>query len=245
MQLQKTLTAFATLTFVTFSISCAKTNIGNIKETDSVHITRPSRILIQDFTVDSQSIQTSSSPFAKLKSAITDDSADDIKNKLGNEVIDALSKELEEKVKALGINTVRVNKAQLPSQNEIVISGQFVKIDEGNAIRRNLIGLGAGQSSIDTKVQVSTQTAEGNQVLLNFNAHADSGNMPGAVVLGPAGAAAGAGTAAVAATNVAKGAASAYKSDSANQASALADKITETLSSYFKEQGWINSDNAK
>ena len=69
--------------------------------------------------------------------------------------------------------------------------------------------------------------------------------MPGAVVLGPAGAAAGAGTAAVAATNVAKGAASVYKSDSANQASALADKITETLSSYFKEQGWINSDNAK
>ncbi len=245
MQLQKTLTTFATLTFVCFGISCAKTNIVNVKEESPVQISRPSRILIQDFTLDSDGIQTSSSPFAKIKSVITNDSANDMKAKLGNEVIDALAKELNEKVKALGITTAHADKSQVLSGNEIMILGQFTKIDEGNSIRRNLIGLGAGQSSIDAKVQVLAPSAFGNQELLNFNVHADSGSMPGAVVLGPVGAAAGAGTAAMTATNVAKGAASAYKSDSANQASGLADKITEKLSSYFKEQNWIVTETAK
>ncbi len=238
MQLHKTLTIFATFTLLLFSIGCAKTNIGNIKETNNINIARPSQILIQDFTFDSQSIQTSTNPISKIKSVLTNDSSEDLKAKLGNEVIDALSNELTEKIKILGFTAVRVNKTRLPAQNEIVITGQFLKIDEGNAIKRNLIGLGAGQSSIDTKVQVIAPSSEGTQEILNFNAHADSGKMPGSVVLGPAGVAAGAGAAAVTATNVAKGAANAYKSDSANQASDLADKITEILSDYFKEQGW-------
>jgi hypothetical protein len=39
--------------------------------------------------------------------------------------------------------------------------------------------------------------------------------------------------------NVAKGGITTYRSNSANQASALADKISEELQKYFQEQGWI------
>jgi len=78
-----------------------------------------------------------------------------------------------------------------------------------------------------------------------FEAHADSGNMPGAAVMGPAGAAAGAGTAAVLATNAAIGGVKSYKSASAQQAKKIADKISEQLTQYFVRQGWISPDMAQ
>jgi hypothetical protein len=73
-----------------------------------------------------------------------------------------------------------------------------------------------------------------------FEAHADSGSMPGAAVMGPAGAAAGAGTAAVIATNAAVGGVKSYKSASAQQAKKIADQISKQLVRYFAQQGWIN-----
>ena len=82
-------------------------------------------------------------------------------------------------------------------------------------------------------------TPQGIKEILSFSAHADSGNMPGAAVMGPAGVAAGAGTAVVVGVNVAKGGITTYRSNSAHQASALADKISEVLQKYFQKQGWI------
>jgi hypothetical protein len=58
--------------------------------------------------------------------------------------------------------------------------------------------------------------------------------------MGPAGAAAGAGTAAVIATNAATGTFKAYKSASAHQAKAMAEKIAAQLATYFAQQGWID-----
>jgi Domain of unknown function (DUF4410) len=93
--------------------------------------------------------------------------------------------ELVEKITALGITAVHVEQNQQPVQNEIIITGKFLKIDEGNVVRRNLIGLGAGQSSLDSKVIVLRATPQGIKEILSFSAHADSGNMPGAAVMGP------------------------------------------------------------
>ena len=221
------------------SVGCAKINATHINQQDQMTLPHPTRILITYFRVDSESIQTSTGIFAKIKSAVTNESAETTKQELSSEVIEALNKELVVKITALGITAVHAEQNQQPVENEIIITGKFLKIDEGNAIRRNLIGLGAGQSSLDSKVIVLRATPQGIKEILSFSAHADSGNMPGAVVLGPAGVAAGAGAAVIAATNVAKGAAATYKSNSANQASALADKISEVLQKYFQEQGWI------
>ncbi len=122
----------------------------------------------------------------------------------------------------------------------ILIKGSFAKIDEGNRLRRNVVGLGMGQSSIDCEVQVLAPAPSGYEKLIAFNAHADSGEMPGAVVMGPAGAAAGAGAAAVVGANVGMAGAKSYRSASAQQAKNIADKITNQLASYFARQGWIS-----
>jgi hypothetical protein len=97
-----------------------------------------------------------------------------------------------------------------------------------------------GQSSLDSDVQVLAPSPSGLRELVSFEAHADSGDMPGAAVMG---AAAGAGAAAVVATNAVIGGVKSYRSSAAQQAKKIADKITGQLSDYFARQGGIYSGN--
>jgi hypothetical protein len=97
-----------------------------------------------------------------------------------------------------------------------------------------------GQSRLDSKVRVLAPSPSGYKELIAFDAHADSGEMPGAAVMGPAGAAAGAGAAAVIATNTVAGGIKTYKSASAELARKMAEKIAAQLAKYFAQQGWIN-----
>ena len=160
---------------------------------------------------------------------------------LGREVADALATELTQKIAAMGLNPVRAIDNMPVSPGSILVTGHFVNIDEGNRLRRNVIGLGSGQSSLDAEVSLLAPGSSGYVDLITFQAHADSGNMPGAGIMGPAGAAAGAGTAAVIAANAAVGGVKSYKSASAQQAKKMAEKISEQLANYFAQQGWINA----
>ena len=170
---------------------CAKTHVGNLHEQVATDMQRPNRILIQNFSTNMQNVKTSSSPLAKLKGMVSDESPEQTKEALTQEVVKALSEELTEKVKDMGYSAVLVTSDSQLQQGDLLISGRILDMDEGNALRRNLIGLGAGQSSLDTEVNVLGGTRTGTQTLMNFKVHADSGSMPGAVVMGPAGAAAG------------------------------------------------------
>src|SRR5262249_10576808 len=69
--------------------------------------------------------------------------------------------------------------------------GQFTDINEGNKLRRLVVGLGMGQSQVDANVQVY-QVVNGTKTqIMDFKTHADSGKMPGALIMGAPGAAVG------------------------------------------------------
>lgn len=227
------------LALLLLSVGCAKTQVTTMDEVAQSGLRRPQQVLIYDFAVSRQDIQENSGIFAKMARNINGQDPTAEEMQLGREVADALAEELTRKIAALGLNPRRArNGTPLPA-GSILITGRFVKIDEGNRLRRNVIGFGVGQSSIDSDVQVLAPSSSGVRELLSFYAHADSGKMPGAAVMGPAGAAAGAGTAAVVATNAAVGGLKSYRSSSAQQAKQMADKVTERLSEYFSRQGWL------
>jgi len=224
---------------------CAKTNVRETSEVSASGMPRPERVLVYNFAVSPQDIHENSAIFAKLARNLEnrDQTAEEVQ--LGREVADALATELTQKIADMGLNPLRADENMPVTQGSILVTGHFVKIDEGNRLRRNVIGLGMGKSSIDSDVRVLAPSPSGLEELIAFEAHADSGEMPGAAVMGPAGAAAGAGTAAVVATNVAVGGIKAYKSASAQQAEKMADKIGAELAKYFAQQGWISPDLAK
>src|SRR4029077_7279668 len=106
-----------------------------------------------------------------------------------------------------GITATCLDRGTPPAvSNVLIIDGSFTDISEGNRLRRMVIGMGAGQSKLDTTVQAYQKSDRGWQQLMDFTTRADRGYMPGAGVTGPAGAAAGGATAAASlAVNVAAG----------------------------------------
>lgn len=218
-------------------LGCAKTELAKVKEINATGIAKPQRILIQPFSFNEMAISASSSPI----SGISGSKKDEI-SALEKEVNGALVDELSLKVKEMGFTPVVVLEGKQPASGEILVSGKWTKIDEGSAVKRNLIGLGAGQSIAEGQVVVKGHSTQGSVDLITFTAHADSGRKPGAIT-GPAGAAAGAGTAASVGVSVAKSAATVYQSSSSHEASEIADKIAGELKSYFSKQGWVTYKN--
>ena len=68
--------------------------------------------------------------------------------------------------------------------NTLIVEGVFNDISEGNRAQRMVIGLGRGQSVVDTAVRLYQYSSGNSAELMTFTTHADSGEMPG--VGGPA-----------------------------------------------------------
>ncbi|MGR8952575.1 MAG: DUF4410 domain-containing protein [Gammaproteobacteria bacterium] len=209
-------------------------------EIASSGLPRPQQVLVYNFAVSPADVQQNASLFARLGRNLEGSNRTAEEIQLGREVSDTLATELTQDIAAMGLNSRRAIDIMPVAPDSILITGHFIKIDEGNRLRRNVIGLGLGESSLDAEVRLLAPGPSGYTELAAFDAHADSGSMPGAAVFGPAGIAAGAGTAAVVGTSVAIGGVKSYKSASAQQAKKIADKISEQLSQYFARQGWIN-----
>ena len=164
-----------TLTLIVLMGGCAKTNIQKTSELDIVGMPKPSVVLVYNFSVDPQAIKQNSSPLSRIARSIENENESVEKLKLGNEVAEAMAKELTQKILAMGLNPQRADQNSLIVPGSILITGQIVKIDEGNSIRRNVIGFGAGQSSLDATISVLAPSSSGNKALITFNAHGDSG----------------------------------------------------------------------
>jgi hypothetical protein len=240
MFLNKTIATSAAILALAIFSGCAKDTVRPTSEVANTGLPRPQQVLIYNFAVSPSDVHQNSSIFAKLERNMRqgDQTAEELA--VGREVADALATELVEKIQAMGLNPLRSDQNMPVNPGSILVTGHFLKIDEGNRLQRNAIGFGLGQSSVDCDVEVLAPMQTGLSPIASFSAHADSGDMPGAAVMGPAGAAAGAGTAAVLATNAAVSGVKSYKSSSAQQAKTLADKIAAQLQTYFAQQGWIS-----
>jgi hypothetical protein len=225
-----------TCLFFLLIAGCASTNVQDTYELANAGMPTPNPVLIYNFAVSPDDVQQNSSIFAKIER--NSQTAEEIQ--LGRQVSDALATELTQKIAALGLYPVRADQSLQPTPGSILITGYFVDIDEGNRLQRNVIGLGMGKSYLDSKIRVLAPSPSGYKELIAFDAHADSGEMPGAAVMGPAGAAAGAGTAAVIAANAVDSGVKSYRSASTQEAKRMADKIATQLAQYFAQQGWIN-----
>jgi len=228
--------------FFVFLAGCSKPIVKESYVATNSGIPIPDKVLIYDFAVNSGDIKLNSSVIAKIQRNIQDNNQSEDEIQLSHEVADAMATELAQKIADLGLNPIRADKSLPVPPGSILITGSFTNIDEGNRLRRNVVGLGAGKSNLDTNVHVFAPSPSGDRELIAFDAHTDSGQMPGMAVTGPVGAAAGAGTAAAVAANVTLQGAKIYKSALAQQAAKLADEVAATLAKYFAQQGWIKSD---
>jgi len=204
---------------------------------------RPTTIFVYDFATTTAEVTLNQGFFQKTYATMTDENSVEGQVALADETAQALSFQLVAELQAMGLYAIRLPRGTpATGSNILVVDGQFTDIDQGNKLRRMVIGLGLGQSKLDANVQVYQIVNGASTQILDFKTHADSGSMPGAAIMGAPGAAVG-GAAAVASVgvNLAAGGVKNYTSATGIMAKRSADQAADYMSQYFAQQGWVSA----
>jgi len=223
--------------------ACAKTTVTPRYERAEVALQRPQRILVYDFAVTAQQVQENQGFFQALANSAETSTQSEREQEIGLQVADRLAEDLVAGIKDLGLPAERARRNSPLTDNTLLINGAFINIDEGNRLRRLVIGFGAGQSVVEAKVKAVAYSQGSYRSVLEFSTRADSGTMPGAAVTMGAGAAAQGGvTAGVAVANAGVSGVRTYRSTVEAAAGRTADQTVAYLSEFFFKQGWIRVD---
>lgn len=198
---------------------------------------KPARILVYDFTVPPAAVTTDPRPGVRQRiqsSGSPDDAATQAAKQVQDQISSDLVTGLQKQLATSGIVVERATPEMEVPANALAIRGTISKLDQGQHIKREMVGFGRGASDVQTDCQILLQTAKEPVLLSELTTDAQSGKKPGAAVTMGAGAApdvAAASTGATAHTSTAQG-------DSSRTGSALAKRVAEIM----KTQGWIQGD---
>ena len=226
---------------VFFIAACGQTAVRPLSRSEVTHLSRPARLLVYEFAMSDAAVKEYQ---GILRQQPTEKDPAARANKIKRHATDAATTELVNGLRGLGFTVMLVARGTPAEDNDLQIDGQFVTVDQGNPLRRLLIGFGSGASKVEMRVAVYHGAAR--QKLLDFTTQSDSGKLPGAATTIPAGAVVQGGiTAGVVASGVIGTGFEAYRTDVVQMARSSAEQSVRYLSEFFAKQGWIGSDQVK
>jgi Domain of unknown function (DUF4410) len=164
--------------------ACGQTGVRPVRRTGDVNLARPARILVYNFAVNEAEV-TEAHGILRQQPTIKDPL--EREREIGRQVAEVLAVELVEGLRSLGFKVERAGAATLLTGEDLLVDGQFVNVDEGDRLRRLVIGFGSGGSRVDTRVQLYRGIDRA--MLMEFTTHSNSSKMPGAAATVGAGAA--------------------------------------------------------
>ena len=170
--------AFGLALTVALCVGCARARVENVERPEARTLPRPARVVVFDFATGAADVRVFSSPVrtARRAAGLSVEEPD----LLGEAVADTLASRLVEQITALGLPAERAAGADPPRLNDLVVFGQFVRIEEGSKAKRFVIGFGVGATEVRTQVEVFQVTADGWQPIKNFDTVATGSRLPGA-----------------------------------------------------------------
>lgn len=220
---------------VAMASSCGQTFVQPIALNPAKNLPPPTRILVYDFAVDPSRVSEYQGIMRQQPSIRN---PHERQRALGDSVVTQLTANLIDGLRRMGFTIERAPRGTEPKNNDLIIDGRVLLVDEGNPLRRLVLGFGSGAAKLETQVQVFGMGQQ--KPLLEFLTRADSGRLPGAVVTLPIGAAlpAGLNLGVAAGSAVAKGVNE--NSSNLNQmAASSAAQALRYLSDFFARQDWI------
>ena len=192
---------------------------------------KPAAIVVYSFAASQNDVQLNQGVANRVRMRVSGPQ-DDEKTKLARKIVDGFSQSLIKDLQKTGLPVSQGVTGEPAPENSLAVQGTFLTIDEGNRARRMAIGLGAGASAVEARVECSIKQAAESVLVTEFTATSQSSRKPGAAETMGAGAAPEVAAAASGATEMKQGA----EGDANRMAKAIAKEITKTL----KTQGWIN-----
>jgi len=222
-------------TALVLGFGCASARVENLEKAEVHTLPRPARVVVFDFDTGSADVRVVSSPARTVSRAVglTAEEPD----LLGQAVADTLASRLVEQITALGLPAVRAAGAEPPAPTDLVLMGQFVRIDEGSKTKRFVIGFGLGATELRTQVEIFQVTAAGWQPVQQFDTVATGSRLPGAAFFVAGGAVAGTvATTAVVSSGV--GVLRELRASIDADAGRTSEEITQKLSALSSAHGW-------
>ena len=80
-----------------------------------------------------------------------------------------------------GIRATRLDPGALAPQDGLLVGGEFLELDEGNRMRRAMVGFGAGSEEVKVQVEVYDLAKDPNSPFLVYGTGEEGRKGPGAV----------------------------------------------------------------
>jgi hypothetical protein len=191
-------------------------------------------VIVNDFAVTSAEVKLDQGVMSKVMRDSNSRSVSEEENKVGHMVTNKLSESLVEELRKVGIEATRAGSQVRPSSTTLMLTGQFITIDEGNQTARVWVGFGLGRSELQTRIQV----IQGIRLIAEAETKAQSNLKPGML------ATLGASAAASAAAPVIVGAATTGVSEVflavvEKDAKRTAKEVTKKVKKAYQDRGWL------
>lgn len=212
-------------------------------ETGNAELPRPQVVVVQDFAVMPGEVQLDPGLSGTIDETLgANNGAPRTAQELqvGRQAANAMADKLVAEIRDLGLPAQRGYGLPPGLQTGLVITGQFVAVDQGNRTERVTLGLGAGRSDVRVRVQVFDVTPQGRRLADEIEVDAKSGLQPGMAETMGVGALTGH---FLVSTLVSGGL---QVADESLGTSVVADTdraskgIAKQLASFFGQQGWTN-----
>jgi hypothetical protein len=217
---------------------CASTNVTQQTPISSPGLRRPNQIWVYNFVANPADMPANSSISGEVGAPSTPPTAEQLEE--GRQLGALIAKELVADIQGMGLSAVQAGPDSTPQVGDGVIRGYIVSAEGGGAVKRFVIGFGAGTSEMDTVVEGYAVTPFGWRKLGSGTLTSSGSKTPGMIV--PA-------AVAIATANpiglIVVGGAKLYgeasgRSGLEGRAKATADAIAEQLKIRFQDRGWIN-----
>jgi hypothetical protein len=208
----------------------------------------PDWVEVYDFDFSTSSVREDASPLQFAFDMLSQESPEARRNGIAADAAANLSVQTVKRLDQMGFSAIRIwRDDDVPMHgNNLVVTGRLIDVDEGNGLTRIGVGLGAGESTLDTEVHVYRVSHGERAEVLAFSTHADSGRMPGLAESAPLGVFL---IGPITALSMVEDAASTgqkiYSTKMEYLAGETGDQISNYLSQYAADESWIPGYKAK
>ncbi|HEY5913557.1 MAG TPA: DUF4410 domain-containing protein [Verrucomicrobiae bacterium] len=161
-------------------------------------VPKPSIVYVADFEIWAQNIKTEqgllsgrSGPVGTITTRFTGKSSDPAVR--ARQMVELMANSLLKELSKAGFRAMRIPPGVSFPAEGWLLRGLFTQVDEGNRLRRSMIGFGEGQTDVQVVANVQDLSKGPPKPVYEIATDATSGDTPGAaptLVLGPYGAAA-------------------------------------------------------
>ena len=176
-------TVIASMLGLAVLVGCASSEIKQRQSNAAQEqVSRPGRIIVYDIRATPGDVPATAAITGSYSQRQSPQTADEIR--VGRQLGNLVAANLVRKILDMGMPAQRAGRGPPPQLGDVLITGQFISIDEGDRAKRLFIGFGKGGGEIRTHVEGYLVARDGHRLLGSRQVASKGGKKPGLLLPG-------------------------------------------------------------